>query len=129
MGRLFGFVGLVAALAAGMYIYSKDVQSTSGTGVTNNSKAAVSITGVRMDLMSIAQAERGYFASENKYVSLDELISSHSITINRQRPPYTYEIETSTGGFRVVATRSTDDASGLPKQMFVNENMEFSESQ
>ena len=129
MGRLFGFVGLVAALAAGMYIYSKDIQSTSATAGTNNPKAAVDMTGVRMDLMSIAQAERGYFATENKYASLDELISSHSITINRQRPPYTYEVETSTGGFRVVATRSSDDASGLPKQMSVNENMEFSESQ
>jgi hypothetical protein len=129
MGRLFGFVGLVAALAVGMYIYSKDIQNTSATTGTNNPRAAVNITGVRTDLMSIAQAERGYFATENKYASLDELISSHAITITRQRPPYTYEVETSGGGFRVVATRSTDDGSGLPAQLSVDQNMEFSESQ
>jgi hypothetical protein len=79
--------------------------------------------------MSIAQAERRYFATENKYGSLDELISSHAITINHQRPPYTYEVETSSGGFRVIATRSGDDGSGVPAQLSVNENMEFTESQ
>jgi hypothetical protein len=129
MGRLFGFIGLVAALAAGMYIYSKDIQSTSAIAGTNNPKAAVNITGVRTDLMSIAQAERTYFATENKYASLDELISSHAITITRQRPPYTYAVETSTGSFRVIATRSGDDASGLPAQLSVDQNMEFSQSQ
>lgn len=134
MGRLFGFVGLVAVLAVGMYIYSKELQSTSGAVGGNNPKAAVNITGVRADLIAIAQAERGYFATEGKYTSLDELISSHSITINRQRPPYTYEVETGSGGFRVVATRvvapgSSDDGSGLPAQVSVDENMEFNESQ
>jgi len=129
MGRLFGFVGLVAALAVGMYIYSKDIQSTSATAGTNNPKAAVNITGVRTDLMAIAQAERGYFATEGKYVSLDELISSHAITITRQRPPYAYEVETGSGGFRVVATRTSDDGSGMPAQLSVDQNMEFNESQ
>lgn len=129
MGRLFGFVGLVAALAVGMYIYSKQIQSTSATAGANNPKAAVNITGVRTDLMAIAQAERRYFATEGKYASLDELVSSHSITISRQRPPYTYEVETGSGGFRVVATRSTDDGSGMPAQLSVDENMEFNESQ
>ncbi len=129
MGRLFGFVGLVAALAVGMYIYSKQIQSTSATAGANNPKAAVNITGVRTDLMAIAQAERRHFATEGKYASLDELVSSHSITISRQRPPYTYELETSSGGFRVVATRSTDDGSGMPAQLSVDENMEFNESQ
>ena len=129
MARLFGFVGLVAALAIGMYIYSKQIQSTSATAGANNPKAAVNITGVRTDLMAIAQAERRYFATEGKYASLDELVSSHSITISRQRPPYTYEVETGSGGFRVVATRSTDDGSGMPAQMSVDENMEFNESQ
>jgi hypothetical protein len=134
MGRLFSFVGLLTVLAIGMYLYSKELQSTSAPAGGNNPKAAVNITGVRADLVGIAQAERAYFASENKYGSLDELISSHAVTINRQRPPYTYEVETHDGGFRVVATRSTapgsnDAGAGLPAQISVDENMEFNESQ
>lgn len=129
MGRLFGFVGMVAALAIGMYMYAKQAQAPAAAAGTNNPKAAVNITGVRTDLMNIAQAERGYFATEGKYVSLDELISSRAISISRQRPPYSYEVETAVGGFRVVATRGTDDGSGLPAQMSVDQDMEFSESQ
>jgi hypothetical protein len=131
MGRLFGFVGLMVALAVGMYIYSKQMQSTSAAAGTNNPKAAVNITGVRTDLITIAQAEQRYLASEGKYASLDELISSHTITISRQRPPYSYEVETGSTGFHVVATRSgdNDNSSGLPAQLSVDENMQFNESQ
>jgi hypothetical protein len=129
MGRLLGFVGLVAALAVGMYIYSRQMQSTSAAAGANNPKAAVNITGVRTDLIAIAQAEQRYLASEGKYASLDDLISSQSIAIRKQRVPYTYEVQTSDGGFRVIATRLSDDGSGAPAQLSVDENMEFKTSQ
>lgn len=125
MSRIFGFLSLVIVLGVGMYIYSKQAQSSSAAAGANNPKAAINITGVRADLMTIAQAERGYFASEGKYASLDELISSKSLTISRERLPYTYEVETGSSSFRVIATRHGDDASGTPARMSVNENMEF----
>ena len=126
MSRIFGFLGLVIVLGVGLYLYSKQAQSSSQAAGVNNPKAAVNVTGVRMDLMSIAQAEKGYFALEGKYASLDELISSRSLTIQRERAPYTYDIETGSSSFRVIATRHGDDASGAPAQMSVNENLEFS---
>ena len=129
MGRAFSFLSVVAVLAAGMYIYSRQMQSTSATAGANSPKAAINITAVRSDLLGIASAERQYFASEGKYASFDELVSSHYVTVARQRPPYTYEIETGSGGFRVVATRSGDDASGTPAQLSVDENMQFQQSQ
>ena len=73
MGRLFGFLGVVIVLAIGMYVYSKQVQSSSAPAGANTPKAAINITGVRSDLIGIATAERRYFASEGKYASLDEL--------------------------------------------------------
>lgn len=129
MSRLFSFISIIIVMGAGMYIYSKQAQSTSAPAGANNPKAAINITGVRTDLMAIAQAERRYSASEGKYASLDELISSNYITVARQRPPYTYEVETSSSGFRVIATRSADDGSGTPAQLSVDENMEFQQSQ
>jgi len=129
MGRLFGFLGVVIALAIGMYIYSHHVQSSSAAAGANNPKAAINITGVRSDLISIATAERRYFASEGEYASLDKLISTNNITVARQRPPYTYEVQTSSSGFRVIATRSGDDSSGTPAQLSVNESMEFQTSE
>jgi hypothetical protein len=129
MGRLFGFLGIVIALAVGMYIYSRQVQSDSAAAGANNPKAAINITGVRSDLISIATAERRYYASEGKYASLDELISTNYVTVTRQRPPYSYQIQTTSGGFHVVATRSGDNASGTPAQLSVDENMDFQTSE
>jgi hypothetical protein len=128
MGRVFGFLSVVVVLGIGMYIYSKQVQSSSAAAGANNPKAAINITGVKSDLISIATAERRYYASEGKYASFDELISSNYITVARQRPPYSYEVETSSSGFHVVASRSGDDASGTPAHLSVDENMEFQTS-
>ena len=130
MGRAFGFLSVVIVLAVGMYVYSKQVQSSSAAAGANSPKAAINITGVRSDLISIATSERRYFATEGKYASLDELISANYITVGRrQRPPYTYEVQTSSTGFRVVATRSGDDTSGTPAQLSVDETMEFQTSE
>ena len=129
MGRLFGFLGVVIALAAGMYVYSRQAQSSSAAAGANNPQAAINFTGVKSDLISIATTERRYFATEGKYASIDELISSGYMSITRQRPPYTYEVLISSGGFRVVATRSGDDTSGMPAQLSVDENMEFQTSE
>jgi len=130
MGRAFGFISVVIVLAVGMYVYSKQVQSSSAAAGANSPKAAINITGVRSDLISIATSERRYFATEGKYASLDELISANYITVGRrQRPPYTYEVQTSSTGFRVVATRSGDDTSGTPAQLSVDETMEFQTSE
>lgn len=128
MGRTFSFIATFIVLAAGMYIYMRQVQTTSAAAGASNPKAAINITGVRSDLMSIAQAERGYFALEGKYASLDELISSRSLSVARQRPPYSYEIDVAGNGFHVIASRSGDDGSGAPAEISVDENMQFSET-
>jgi len=128
MSRLFSFLSVIIVMAVGMYIYSQQMQSSSAAAGVNSPKAAINITGVKSDLMSIASAERRYFATEGKYASFDELISSNTMTIVRQRPPYSYDVETSSSGFRVVATRSGDDGSGTPARLSVDENMEFQSS-
>src|SRR5713101_7902770 len=108
MGRVFGFLSVVIVMAVGMYVYSKQAQSSSAAAGANSPKAAINITGVRSDLISIATSERRYFATEGKYASLDELVTSNYITVARQLPPYTYEVQISSSGFRAVAIRSGD---------------------
>ena len=129
MSRLFGFISVVIVMAIGMYIYSKQVQSSSAAAGANTPQAAVNITGVRSDLISIASAERRYLASEGKYGSFDDLTSKNYISVARQRPPYAYEVEINSSGFRVIATRSGDTTSGTPAQLSVDENMEFQTSE
>jgi len=129
MIRTFSYIATLVVLAAGMYLYMREAQSSSSAAGVSNPKAAINITGVRNDLLSIAQAERRYYVLEGKYASLDELISSNSLSVARQRVPYSYEVDVTGSSFRVVASRSGDDASGAPAELSVDENMQFSQSQ
>lgn len=126
MLRVFGLGAFMIAIAIALYLYSKDAQNIarSSPGGTLTSQALV--TGVRTDLLSIANAERSAMASEGKYLSLDDLVAGHFITMHGSRPPYTYDIETSDTGFRAVATRSD---SGKPNQIWVDETMNVQSSE
>jgi len=128
MGRLIGFVGTVVTLAIGMYIYSLQVKTlTPGAGGGNsNSADVVTITGVKNDLIGIANAERGYMATEGKYASLDELKDGNYISMRAERPPYVYDVETTSGSFRVTATRTTK---GAPAQLWITETMQVEASE
>ncbi|MGA9526998.1 MAG: hypothetical protein WBS24_02650 [Terriglobales bacterium] len=126
MGRLFGFVGTVATLAIGMYIYSQQVKAIDPSAVSGPDSAEVAnIVGVKNDLISIANAERGYLASVGKYASLDELTSGNYLTIKTTRPPYVYDVELSSGSFRATATRTTK---GAPAQLWITEMMQVQAS-
>ena len=121
MSRLFGFLSIVIVLAAGMYIYSQQVKSATAVGGQGSPTGTVNITGVRSDLLSLASAERNYYAQQGKYASLEDLISEKYVTIERSRPPYSYEISTTSSGFQVTASRSTP---GSPAKIWIDETMQ-----
>ena len=123
--RAFGFLGTIITLAIGMYLYSSQIKTFQPSAGGGNKEEVTTITGVKNDLISIANAERGYMASQGKYASLDELISGNYITIRSERPPYMYNIETSSGGFRATATRMTK---GSPAQMWIADDMQVQSS-
>jgi hypothetical protein len=123
--RAFGFLGTVITLAIGMYLYSIQVKSLHPEAVGGNKEDVTTITGVKNDLISIANAERGYQASQGKYASIEELISGNYLTIKSERPPYIYNIEISGNGFRATATRSIK---GSPAQLWISDNMQVQAS-
>ncbi len=125
MGRALGFLGIVIVMAVGIYLYSIQLKEASAPGGASTPTGTANIVGVKNDLISIANAERAYFATEQKYASLDELNEGKYITIERQRPPYTYEVATTSSGFRVTATR---DGAGAPAQLWIDENMQVQSS-
>jgi len=121
MGRVLGFLGMVIAMAIGMYIYSVQVKTlTPGAGGGSPEEVAT-IAGVKNDLIGIANAERAYWASQGKYASLDELKATNYISIRDERPPYIYDVEMTSSSFRATATRTTK---GAPAQLWVDESMQ-----
>jgi hypothetical protein len=113
-------LGTIVTMAIGLYIYSAQVKAFV-PGTSRNPEDMVTITGVKNDLIGIANAERGYLASQGKYASLDELISGNYLTMKSERPPYIYDIQTTATGFRATATRTTE---GSPAQVWVTETMQ-----
>jgi len=127
MARTFGLLVSVIAIATGLYLYATQSQTTAGSLPGGTLKSAPNITGVRGDLLSIANAERNYMASEGRYAtSIDNLVDAHYLTIRGERPPYSYSIETNASGFRVVATRSGE--SGVPSEISIDETMQIHSS-
>ena len=100
--RALAMVLVAAAILYGVYeVYLKKMPTTdAGTAPTQ----AISLTGVRSDLLQIAQAERSNVALNGKCASLDELISSGAITMNkRERDGYTYQLNCTGSDFQVIA--------------------------
>lgn len=93
---------VVAILAVGIYVFhlKKMPSSDEGTAPTQS----ISLTGVRNDLLQIAQAERTSIALNSRCLTLDELISSGGLSLHRtERDGYSYQINCSVTDFKVLA--------------------------
>jgi hypothetical protein len=88
----------------------------------------IDVVGVKTDLLGIAQAERGYQAEHGNYISLDELISSGALTMTKPgRDGYTYEVQTTDGGFRAVAHCPATTSAGCTNWS-VNQDMDVEQA-
>lgn len=123
MGRIFGLIGVLITLAIGSYIFLQQTKSVSQG--TNNPRAAADITGVKMDLINMAQAERSYFARENHYASLEDLHAAGDLTVLKDhREYYRYSVTYSDSSFRITATYAGPPAAQMPPSFSITENME-----
>jgi hypothetical protein len=127
MSRLWSFIALIIVVGIGSYIYMRQTQSVMTAG-TSNPTATVDLIGVKNDLLAMAQAEHSHGALHGAYVSLDELRQQGELTMTREnRGPYKYSAEVSDSAFRIVATYSGPEGSGMPKTLSVDQSMQVSQ--
>lgn len=98
-------VSLLAVAAIALLSYKLFLSNTvTGSGTSGSPKQTIDVTGVKMDLLSIAQAERIYQAEHGSYASMDEMVSSGALSMRKDgRDGYTYDVDTTQDGFRVTA--------------------------
>src|SRR5260370_23027281 len=85
-------VGLLVGAALLFAVYQFSLKKMPSTDEGTAATQAISLTGVRSDLLQIAQAERLYIAANGQCASLGELISSNSLSMTRtERDGYSYE--------------------------------------
>ena len=129
--RAFALILVAAAIIGGIYFYyvKKMPTTDSGTAPTQ----AISLTGVRMDITQIAQAERTYVATNGHCVNLEGLSSSGLVNLARtERDGYSYEIQCGSGTEFAVTARHAPAPPDSPIRyptLSINQNMQVSEAQ
>jgi hypothetical protein len=105
---------VLVGIAFGIYQYSLKRIPTSDPGTAPTQ--AISLTGVRADLLQIAQAERANIATNGQCAPLNELMSSGSLTMARaERDGYSYTVSCSGSGTDFTVTSShAPAAAGSP---------------
>ena len=118
-------VGLLVVLAIGYFVYRgfvmQQLPKEDGGG---SPVSAISTTGVKNDLIAIANAERAWFAEHGSYASLSDLTSSGAMTMTRtSRDGYTYSVDAQAGGFTVTA-RYSGPISPPPSNFVIDQSMQ-----
>lgn len=124
------FVSLLVSVGFlwGIYIlYLKRIPTVAeGTAATQ----AISLTGVKMDLLQIAKAERSAIGVEGHCMNMDELLSSGSMSLSRTgRDGYSYSVECSGNDFTATARHAPAPA-GSPIRypaMMIDQSMQVRE--
>jgi hypothetical protein len=102
-GGLLGLlvVAVIVGLAYKYYFAGTDPQTAA---MVSKPRQAIDAVGVKNDLIAIAQAERSYQVQNSKYGSLDDLVSSGTLSMPKSgRDGYTYEVTSTDDNFHVIA--------------------------
>jgi hypothetical protein len=129
--RALALLLVFAGIAFGIYQYSLKKMPTTDPGTAPTQ--AINLTGVRGDLLQIAQSERSFLALNDHCANIDELISSNSITMRQpERDGYTYTLDCgSAGNFKAVARHAPAPA-GSPIRyptLSIDQSMQVTEIQ
>lgn len=116
----------VACFAIALYFIVVEWRASQNQPAPAFAQSAVTQT-IRADLMKIARAQQYYLAQENRFGTMDELISSGALTMKTPgRGVYLYTAEVTSNGFIVTARAKGEEAERWPV-LHINERMEISE--
>lgn len=128
--KIFVSLLVTVGLLWGIYLIYLKKMPTAAEGTA--STQAISISGVRMDLLQIAKAERNSISVEGHCMSMDELLASGSMSMSRpERDGYTYSVECSGNEFTATAHHAAAPA-GSPiryPNMAIDQSMQVREVQ
>ncbi|MET0216263.1 MAG: hypothetical protein ABW292_24855 [Vicinamibacterales bacterium] len=119
-----GFFGIVLALGAALYVY--DAQLTRAGGGTASPQEQIDVTGIRMALLEIGQAERTYVAARGTYGTLEQLRADGAPALGTDRRGYAFHLELSGSGFTATATPADPNKQGWPT-LSIDASMQIAE--
>jgi hypothetical protein len=123
MKRAFGLITLVIALAVIYFLYLRQIEPRTGEEAPARQ---IDLTGVKRDLLAIAQAEKLFMAANNSYGTLEQLRQSGDLTVfDPDRRGYRFEVVfDGAARFKVTATPSAPEKKDWPT-LAIDETMEM----
>ena len=125
-----GLVILVVAAALLFLVYHFYFENMPSTDQGAAPTEAITLTGIRSDLLEIAQAERSYIALNGRCASLAELLSSSTLPVpHTERDGYAYSVACSSAEFKVTA-RHLPAPAGSPiryPQLAIDQSLQIRE--
>ena len=109
-----GLVGIVLALGAAFYLYNAQL-TQAGSGAAAPPQEQIDVTGIRMALLEIAQAERTYVAAHGIYGTFEELRAEGAPALGTDRRGYTFQLDIDgSQAFKATATPADGNKQGWP---------------
>jgi hypothetical protein len=120
--RIFGLLSVVIVLCVGFFVYQRSAADLP----EGSPQQQIDTVAIRQRLLTIAQTERQYQATNGKYASLEQLASESLLPGGTEQRGYTYTAEISGAGFRITATPTAPDKTEWPT-LEVTETMQVIE--
>jgi len=112
MRAMLTLLAIVISMGIAYWIYASSLKPSGSSGAPSQ---VVSTVGVKMDLLSLAQAERIYQASHGSYASLEQLYSSGTLIARRNaHAGYAYSSDVSSDGFTITARCQSQPQASCP---------------
>jgi hypothetical protein len=120
--RIFGLIAVVVVLGCGLFMYKRSIEALPA----GSPQQQIDTVAIRQRLLTIAQTERQYQASNGKYATLEELQKDDLLPGGTEQRGYTYSAEIGGTGFTITATPTAADKAAWPT-LLVNETMQVTE--
>ena len=121
--RILGILGVVIVLCAGFLVYQRSIESVSEGG---SPEEQIDTTAIRQRLLTMAQTERQYQASNGQYATLEQLADDNLLPGGTEQRGYTFTASVSASGFTITATPTAADKADWPT-LEIDERMQVSE--
>ena len=121
--RVFGFLGVIIVLGVGFFVYQRLARGPAGGRVADGQ---IDTTAIRQRLLTIAQTERQYQATNGKYATLEQLAGDNLLPGGTEQRGYTFTAAIGETGFRITATPTAEDKADWPT-LEITETMQVTE--
>ena len=108
--RIFGFLGVLIVLCVGFFMYQRSLESIP----EGSPQQQIDTVAIRQRLLTIAQTERQYQATNGKYATLEQLAEDSLLPGGTEQRGYTFTASVTSTGFTITATPTAEEKAEWP---------------